>query len=139
MPWLTLIMFIISFVTSKASGRSTGEALLTGTLAAGATYLLADPANPDNLFGVGVNTEGTAGADATPVVIPPAQTGSSSSNGIGSAFGKVVDATGQVISDLGPTGLIAGGALVSGLTGNKALMWFLGGLAVVLLASQRKS
>lgn len=37
-PWLSIIMFIISFLTTKSAGGSTGRALLMGTLAGGATY-----------------------------------------------------------------------------------------------------
>lgn len=56
MPWLTIIMFLITFFAKKKDGATNGEAAMWGAGVAGATYLAADPANTNNWFGVNKDT-----------------------------------------------------------------------------------
>lgn len=105
MPWLSIIIFLLSFVLSKAKGKSTSEAALVGLAAGGATYLLADPTNPDNLFGVGQNSAATGGT-TTPTATSPGST-----TNIGAGASGTTSGLGGLVNSLGPTGtaLIAGG------------------------------
>lgn len=40
MPWITLLVMVLTFIFKKSEGADTGEALVTAGLAGGATYLL---------------------------------------------------------------------------------------------------
>lgn len=118
MPWLSIIMFLLSFVLSKKSGRSTSASLLAGLAVGGATYALADPTNPDNLFKIGVDSAATTPGTTPPVI--PVPTGSASGSSLGSAIGGAVTATGNVLSNLGPgTAAVLGGATGLVLGGSK--------------------
>lgn len=141
MPWASIIMFVLSFILSKKSGRSNAEAALIGTAAGAATYFLADPSNPDNLFEIGVsddpNATGTADSSYPPSTNQPIVADSVKTNdGFSNVAGKLVDATGKTLQSWGP----AGTAAVIGTTTlaksdnlEKYIPWILGGLGVFLL------
>lgn len=127
-PWMSIIAFILSFILSKKSGKSTAAAALTGLAAAGTTYLLADPTNPDNLFGIGVNSSSTAPGTTPPATTTPS--GSTGAGSLGQAIGGAVNSAGNAISNMGPgTAALVGGAAGVALAGKSSwLLW--GGLAV---------
>lgn len=105
MPWVSIIIFVLSFVLSKKSGKSNTESALIGAAAGGATYLLADPANPSNLFGVGQDATATGGT-TTPNATSPGST-----TALGAGASGTTSGIGGFLSNLGPTGtaLLAGG------------------------------
>lgn len=141
MPWASIIMFVLSFVLSKKSGRSNAEAALIGTAAGAATYFLADPSNPDNLFQIGVSDDpnATGAADSSyppsthePIVADSVKT----SEGFSNVAGKLVDATGKTLQSWGPTGtaaVIGTTAIATSDKMEKYVPWILGGLGVLLL------
>lgn len=128
MPWASIIMFLLSFVLSKKSGKSTSAAALTGLAVGGATYLLADPSNPDNLFGIGVDSSSANPGTPPPVTTTPS--GSTGAGSLGQAIGGAVTGAGNVISNMGPgTAALVGGAAGVTLAGKgNWLLW--GGLAL---------
>lgn len=121
MPWLTIISFILSFIMQKKAGKSTGAAALGAAGIAAATYFLADPSNPDNLFKIGVDSTKTASATAGTVgestnLAAAATTVAGQGTGWSGTVGKTVDTVGGVLKDWGPTGT----ALVVGTAGAAA-------------------
>lgn len=149
MPWLSIIMFVISFLFSKSKGASTAQAAGIGALAAGATYLVADPANADNLLGIGTQA-GSVGAkktvpgstSETSTVTSGAGTstaGSLLTTGAGLAD-TAIKTTGSTLSSWGGAGTAtvigttaAAGALTSS-SFSKYLPWFAGGALLLLLS-----
>lgn len=105
MPWLSILTFLLSFLTSKKKGMSTGAALLTGAAVSAATYYLADPSNPDNLFKIGQSTEAST-AGAKPLTNPPPTDPRSTTwlQTAGDLAGKTISTTGDVLKSWGPTG-----------------------------------
>lgn len=129
MPWTSIIMFILSFVLSKKSGRSTAAAALTGLAVGGATYVLGDPSNPDNLFGIGVDSASTQpGTKPAETKVP---TGSAGAASLGQVVGGAVNSAGNALTNMGPgTAALVGGA--AGLTlGSGSSSWIVWGLVAV--------
>lgn len=107
MPWLSIIMFIVSFFLSKKSGATNAQAALTGAAVGGLTYLAVDPANPTNWFGITAET---------PVLgsLAPAQVAPS---GTGNTIGVTAPAVGST-TPIGTTlGNLISSPLGAGLTG----------------------
>lgn len=145
MPWTSIVMFILSFLMSKSKGKSTAQAAGVAALAAGATYLLADPANSSNLLGLGT-TPGSVGAEkvspgdtsAVSGVVETNPADVAKSTAAGTAAGQTwyqatLDTVGSTLKSwggvgtaavIGTTGVVAGGSA----TKNKYLLW--GGLAL---------
>lgn len=133
MPWLSILMAILSFFLSKKSGKTTAASALVGAAAGVGTYFLADPSNPDNLFKIGVDSTETAATDAPSASdLPTTVTGS-----IADMYGKTVDATGKVLTSWGPTGtaaVVGTTALATNSSLSKYLPWILGGAVFLLLS-----
>lgn len=132
MPWLSIFMFVISFLYQKSQGKSTAAAALTGAAVGLGTYYLADPANPDNLFGIGVDSSATSGT-GTQVTVPGTATTSST---VADVMGKTVTTTGEVLKDWGATGtaaVIGTTAIATSDTLKKWLPWILVGGGLILL------
>lgn len=141
LPWLTIIIMLISFVTSKKSGASNTKALVTAGLAGAATYYVSHEtewgkANIGSLDGVL--------ADGTAPLVDGAGTGVTTANGtpikvdVGSANGSgVVGTIGKVLESWGGTGTAAviGTTVVAGDSNlRKWLPWLgLGALAYLFL------
>lgn len=136
MPWLSLLSFILTFLLQKSKGKSTGAALVSAGLVGLATYALADPTNPSNLFGVGVDSGGVAAAGA-PKVAAVGEIGSSAaSSSVTDLLGKTVTTTGDVLKSWGGTGtaaVIGTTTLATSSSASKYLPWIIGG--VVLFAA----
>lgn len=128
MPWVTIILFVLGFVLSKKKGKSNSAALLTGLVAGGAGYVLADPTNPSNLFGIGVDSTSTA--VGTPAVTTPTPTGSAGAGTIGAGIGGAVNGAGNILTSMGPgtTALVGGAAGVALAGKSEWLLW--GGVAI---------
>lgn len=129
MPWLSIIMFLISFLASKSSGASTGKAAAIGAAAGLATYYVADPANPDNLLGIGLGESKATPGD------PTADSGQAPPSGL---LNTALSETGSTLRSWGPAGTlgVVGGATV--LAGSsdfieKYGMWLLIGGGFLLL------
>lgn len=126
MPWLSIISFLITFFFSKSKGASTAEAAALGAVAGLGAYYLADPANPDNLLGIGSDAKTTPGSTTA------------SSNAIGT-IGDVaktgISTVGSTLQSWGPTGtlgVVAGTTALSSVSKNW-LPWIGGGLVLLLL------
>lgn len=128
-PWLTIIMAILSFFVTKASGASTGKAALAAGLAGFGTYYLADPANPDNLFRIGVDGDGSATSTEP---ITRSSTDAIPSDGE-TWYGRTIDTAGNVLESWGPTGTAAVIGTTSLALDDDLRKWLLIGLAAVLL------
>lgn len=133
MPWLSIIAFLVSFLLSKSQGASTGKAAAIGAVAGLGAYYLADPANPNNLLGIG------DAAKATPGSVDTDSGASLPSNGGGKTVGGVISTglseAGSVLKSWGPTGtlaVVAGTTAVSGID-KKWYPWIIGGVAALLL------
>jgi hypothetical protein len=127
MPWISVIIFILTFIIQKRAGRSNASAALTGLAAGGLTYYLADPTNPDNLFQIGVDGTQTGGVPDE----GPSNESGSSTNGWATVAGQTVSSTGEVLKSWGPTGT----ALVAGslTAGSNMWLWLAIGAGALLL------
>lgn len=147
MPWISIAMFILSFLVSKSKGKSTAASAGIAALAGGATYLLADPANSSNLLGIGVEPGSVGSEKVTPgdtaavsavtdvnTANRPASTAATAATG-GSWFNSTLDTVGSTLRSWGGAGtaaVIGTTAAVSGTSENsKYLLW--GGLALAAL------
>lgn len=133
MPWLSIIMFIISFLSAKSQGASTGKAAAIGAAAGLATYYLADPANPDNLLGFGGEekaTIGDVGVDNGGTI--PTDGGGNASQ-IGGVIKTGLSEAGGVLKSWGPTGTLAVAAGTTALLSDDNKWILYAGAALVLL------
>lgn len=138
MPWMSLIMALITFLTSKSSGASTGKA---AALAAGvglATYYTADPSNKDNLLGLTYGKDST-GEDSLPK-ISAGSTNETKVREIPSTLGSlgstVISESAGVLKSWGPTGslaVVAGTTALASKDWKKYLPWALGALALYMV------
>lgn len=116
MEWISLIVFLLSYFLAKNNGASTGEAAAIGAAAGLATYYIADPANPDNLMGFGVDAKDVAGdvdIDAGGLL---KANGGGAADAIGGVLKTGLSETGSVLKSWGPTGTltaVAGGTALS--------------------------
>lgn len=130
MPWLSIIVWIVSYFLSSKSGASKGQAALVATGAALGTYYLADPANPDNVLGVtmggsktvpGDTSQSTPDGSSKPVTLPT----------LGSS---VVSEVGSTLRSWGPLGTTAVvGTATGAITGDSKWLWLAGGIGLFLL------
>lgn len=148
MPWVSIFMFILSFLMSKSKGKSTAQAAGVAALAAGATYLAVDPANSNNLLGIGqepgsVGSEKVSPGDSSVVssvaAANPANVPKSTAAGTAAGqtwYQATLDTVGSTLQSwggagtaavIGTTGVVAGGSK----TQSKILLW--GGLALAAL------
>lgn len=129
MPWLSIIMWIVGFLISKKSGASNAQAAVLATGVAAATYVLADPANPDNYFGVDSDTP-VLGA-LTPGQPVPAGTGVNSTVLPSTPASSV----GGFLSSLPSWAVPAAVGLGIGATTSKStvLLWAVVGLTALLI------
>lgn len=111
MPWLSIFSFFLTFLMSKASGKSTGAALLTGAAVGAATYVVADPANKDNLLGFG---QPSAEALPTTAGEGDTQTTPGTKMVVGASSG-LLDSAGNLVKAVAPyaVGAVAGASLAN--------------------------
>lgn len=132
MPWLSIILAILSFVMMKKKGVSDSAALLTAAAVGVGSYYTIDPAGPTDLFEMGATTTSTGGS---PDALNPADTASTSSsflNTAGQVAGTTVTTTGEVLKSWGPAGTALVATTATGLaTDNNWLIY--GGLAIAAL------
>lgn len=130
MPWLSIIVWLVSYFMSTKSGMSKGKAAMLATAAGIGTYYLADPANSENLLGISMGDKTVAGSASESDGKAVSGTGTLPTGG-----SSIVSEIGSTLRSWGPVGTaavtgVAGGAL----TDNKWLLWGgLGLLAVLLL------
>lgn len=138
MPWLSIISFILTFLLSKANGASNGKAAALGAAAGLATYYLADPANPDNLLGIGVDAKTTPGD----VEVDTGKTVPADGGGAASTIGGVVKTglseAGSVLKSWGPTGTLAVAAGTTALSSanSKTWLWVAVGIGALLILTR---
>lgn len=116
MPWLSIVVWIISFLAAGGtkSGQA-GKAALIATGAAAATYYLADPANPNAVFDIFEND--AAKTEVATQAATSLPTGANSTSSLGSVLDTTVKTAGGVLTSWGPTGtvgVIAGTAAATG-------------------------
>lgn len=113
MPWMSIIMWLVSFLASKSSGASTTKSALIATGAGLATYYLADPANKDNVLGVTMGddkatTGSTTEVDGGSTKLPTPSFGSTAVSEVGSTL-RNWGATGTLAVVAGTSALASGG------------------------------
>lgn len=131
MPWLSIAVWLITFLISKSSGASTGKAALLATGAGLASYYMVDPANKDNVLGLTTNGAKTVAGD--PAVGTTAATVKTATSSIGST---AVSEVGSTLRSWGPTGtlgVVAGTTAIASTNRSKWLPWIAGGAALLLL------
>lgn len=132
MPWMSIIVWLVTFLMSKSSGASNGKAALMATGAGLATYYLVDPVNKDNVLGISFGDDkATPGLPAT--TLPGATVDTST---VGS-FGKTaLSEVGSTLRSWGPTGtlgVVAGTTAVTSGNSSKYIPWALGLGALYIL------
>lgn len=159
MPWVTIILWVVSYFLSKKKGNSTAESAAIATGVAAATYYVAEPTNPNNLLGIGAADPGTLGSAKTVPGSPAESTaatasqvasavnstaglaGAASSPSIAGLAGTAIQTAGSTLSSWGGAGTSAviGTAAIASSSGgvsgfidkNKWLL--LGGAAILVL------
>lgn len=132
MPWMSIVVWLVTFLVSKSSGASTGKAALMATGAGLATYYLADPANTDNVLGVSFGDD--KATPGSPTTTLPGATVNTSTLG---SFGKTaVSEVGSTLRSWGPTGtlgVVAGTTAVTSDKYSKYIPWVFGLGALYIL------
>lgn len=138
MPWASIISFLLTFFLSKSQGASNGKAAALGAAVGLGTYYLADPANPDNLLGIGVTAKKTPGSTLVDKggTVPDNGGG----NGAGGVIKTGISEAGSVLRSWGPVGtlgVVAGTSAISSANSSSAPSWLkwalIGGVAYLLL------
>lgn len=125
MPWLSIIVWLVSYFLQTKNGVSSGKAALTATAAGLATYYLADPANSENILGFSYGN-----AKATPGDVS-GSTGSAQAT-LPSLGSTAVTQVGETLRSWGPIGTAGVVGVTAGASsGNKWLLY--GGLAVAAI------
>jgi len=138
MPWITIIVWVLTYLlSSQKEGVSKGKAALLATGAAVGTYVLADPANPDNLLGIG-QTSGDAVTSSN--AGDPTKSGAAGTLGTAGTLATTAMTTaGSVLTNPNTAGTILAGsaATSSGIFSSETLKkyapWIIGGVAIFLL------
>lgn len=128
MPWVSIIMWVLSFVISKSSGASNAKAAMIATGAGLATYYLADPANADNVLGIGTGDKASTGA--------PTETATNASTSAPKpSWGStIVSEVGGTLRSWGPTGTLGVVAGTTALTSTgSSKFWLYAALAAGVL------
>lgn len=136
MPWASIIMFIITFLTAKSKGASTAEAAALGAAAGLATYYIADPANPDNLLGFGSAAKSVPGAVADDTGKTAPANGGGAAAALGGVISTGLSEAGQTVRSWGPKGTLAvaaGTTALSSLSSKDWFPWLAGGLILLLV------
>lgn len=123
MPWLSLIMFLLSYLASRKTGASGGQALAAGLVAGGLTYEVSHNTSwgRDNLGSLD-------GVDPVPTADhPDGSTADDSKLKVPTPSGPF-----SIFTKGGLPTLVAGAAAGS-LFGSPWVPWILGGIGVVLL------
>lgn len=118
MPWLSIIVALLSFFTAKKSGASTGEALAIGAIAGGATYAVS------HYTDWGVANLGVYDGMASSATTTGTPSGSTAT-GVSTGLNPTVASTLPVLAG-------AAGGLALGAS-NSTLLWVGVGLAALFL------
>lgn len=129
-PWVAIIMAILSFVGAKKSGATNAQAAAIGAGVGIGSYYLFDPSNKDNLFGVG-DAADAVNKDKDPKTLDTsnggaATTGAGFGQGLKDLASQTIDTTGKTLQSWGPAGtagVVATGAAVSSDDSKKWLMY----------------
>lgn len=135
MPWLSITVWLVTFLLQKSAGASNGSAALAATGAGLASYYLVDPANQNNVFGVTFgDTKGVPGS-------PNVTNGTNAAvDGLTSIGKTVVSESGKVLTSWGPqgtVGVIAGTAAVSKTDWKKWGPIFAGAAVLIFLRNRK--
>lgn len=137
MPWLSIIMFLVSFFTTKKkTNGNTAAALAAGALAGAGTYYVTHETEwgKENLgFLDGVITTPDPGTSGPSVTVPADTSGGTKvptvNAGTGGFWGGMTD----VLKDWGPTG-VAGVIGTTGLVASGNSKWLVyGGIALIAI------
>jgi hypothetical protein len=147
MPWLTIIIWIISYLISYSKTKDAGKSALIATGAGALAYYTIEPTNEDAIWGdvtrdvfgmdeedklpaVDPTTVPTSGQRTSPVIRAP-----SNAWDFG---GKVVDAAAGTAQSWGPLGTLGVVAGTTALTSSSATknwwVWALVGLGIYAVA-----
>lgn len=123
MPWLSIIVWLMSYFISTKNGMSSGKAALLATAAGVGTYYLADPSNQGNVLGLSFGDTKATPGDVSGATRPA----TTAVGSIGSTAVSEVGATLRSWGPLGTTGVVA--TATGALSDNKWLLY--GGVAVL--------
>lgn len=134
MPWISLLVFLATFLISKKKGAATGTAALAATAAGVGTYMLADPSNPNNVLGVGQGANVTD-AEAGSPALATTTSGTGGTSTWADVTKTTLETTKDVVTNPNTAGTVAavGATTGSGIFQSKNVPWLLGGLALILL------
>lgn len=127
MPWLSIIVWLVSYFLSSKNGASSGKAALIATAAGLGTYYLADPANTENILGFSYgNTKATPG-DVS------GSTGAATTRApsLGSTAVSQVGETLRSWGPLGTAGVV--GVTAGALSGDNKWLWIGGAVLAALV------
>lgn len=138
MPWSSIISFLITFLLAKSKGASTGKAAALGAAVGLGTYYLADPANPDNLLGIGSTAKTTPGDVNSDTGASAPSNGGGAASEIGGVVKTGISEAGSVLKSWGPKGTLAVAAGTTALaSANKnTWMWVAIGVGVLILITK---
>ena len=137
--WVTILIWLISFLLSYSKTKNAGKSALLATGAAAAAYYTIEPTNEDAIWGDAtrdfLGMAKPAGDEAV-LGTSPTPTGSTALSSLVGATTQLgttaIQSTADVAKSWGPAGtlgVVAGASLTKGVD-NK---WLLAGAAVVLL------
>lgn len=138
MPWMSIIVWLVSFLLQKSAGVSSGKAALTSTALGAATYYLADPANSDNVLGLRIGAAKVSPGDPaeTSVATPAAQVAAASAPSTTSTGSGIMKWISE--NPLTTAAVAAGtGAALTSSSGTNWLLW--GGIGLGALLLLRKT
>lgn len=142
--WLTIIVWLVSYLLSYSKTKDAGKAALIATGAAAAAYYTVEPTNPDAVWGdASREFFGMRPVDPTTVPTSGQKAGIGTnrpSTATGSDLGSTaIKTTGDVLKSWGPAGtvgVVAGTKAVSSQSGND-LLWIGGAVLVFILATRK--
>jgi hypothetical protein len=141
MPWLSLAIFVLTFLLSKKLGADNAEAALVGAGTAAAGYYTVEPTNDDAIWGdMSRDLFGMEPVDPTtlPASGTQAADGTQDYGEILVEFGSTaIDKTGDVLKSWGPAGTAGVIATTAALASfDKKWLWIGAAVLGVLFLSQ---
>lgn len=138
--WLTIIVWLVSYLLSYSKTKDAGKSALIATGAAAAAYYTVEPTNPDavwgdasrKFFGMDPVDPTTVPTSGQKTATGPSLPSANSALDLGST---AIKTTGDVLKSWGPAGtvgVVAGTKAVGSLSGNR-LLWIGGFVALLLL------
>lgn len=148
MPWVTIVVWLVSYLLSYSKTKDAGKSALLATGAAAAAYYTIEPTNEDSLWGDEVGNllgldeasgdEAISGTAATPSSTVKVGTTTSGTVGALSSLGSTaITSTADVAKSWGATGTLGFAAGATALSSvDSKWLWVGGGLLAFLLLAK---